>query len=183
MADKGLFVDGEPVPLAECMHPKSVDALHDQIVGIDHVAVAVADLDQAVHWYQATLGFVLAEKRVTEGEHSAMVSAVMRAGGATVVLVQGLSENSQVSQFINRYGAGVHHIAFAVKDIDTAIQLAANAGVPDTPVISVDGVRQVYLSRNEATGVRVELIESGNGVFSDSSIKQLYRALEEKNLY
>lgn len=158
-------------------------SLDDQIVGVDHVAIAVSDIEQAISWYRSALGFVLSEKRTTAGDHSAMVSAVMRAGGATVVLVQGLSANSQVSRFIDQYGAGVHHVAFAVKDLDAALARVAGAGWPDTPVIHVGGVRQVYLRRDEATGVRVELIEAGNGSFSDAGVEQLYRAMEENNLY
>ena len=49
----------------------------------------VSSLDAAIQWYEMTLGFTLVERRVTSGEHSGMLSAVMRAGRAIVVLVQG----------------------------------------------------------------------------------------------
>ena len=90
--------------------------------GIDHVAIAVHDIDQAISWYQSVLGFDLKVHKVTEGQDSSMVSAVMQSGTATIVLVQGLSPDSQVSKFINQFGPGMHHIAFSVSNLDAIVE-------------------------------------------------------------
>lgn len=151
--------------------------------GIDHVAIAVHDIDQAISWYQSVLGFDLKVHKVTEGQDSSMVSAVMQSGTATIVLVQGLSPDSQVSKFINQFGPGMHHIAFSVSNLDTIVEVASREGALDTPVVGEHGSRQVFLRRDEVSGIRVELIESGNGSYSDTNMSLLYRSLEKNDLY
>lgn len=158
--------------------------LADLILGIDHVAIAVEDIDTSIAWYSSALGFSLAERSEMSGDHSGMLSAVMKSGGATVVLVQGTSPESQVSKFMAAFGAGMHHIAFAVTDLDKAIsRVVETGGHADTPIISDDGIRQVFLRRDPATGVRVELVERRGASFSQQNIEHLFRALEEKGLY
>ena len=86
--------------------------------GIDHVAIAVPDLETSIEFYSKVLGFELVERRRTEGTATAMVSAVMKAGPLTFVLIQGTSPQSQVSRFIEHYGPGVQHIAISVENIE-----------------------------------------------------------------
>jgi len=158
--------------------------LADLILGIDHVAIAVEDIDTSIAWYSSALGFTLAERSVVSGDHSGMLYAVMKSGAATVVLVQGTSPESQVSKFLSAYGAGMHHIAFAVSDLEQAIDRVTKAGGnTDTPIVSDDGIRQALLQRDPATGVRVELIERHGVSFSQQNVEHLFRALEEKDLY
>src|SRR5439155_8123740 len=76
-------------------------------LAIDHVAIACRELEPAIAHYRDTLGFELVERRTTEGEYSGMLSAVMKAGPITFVLVQGTSPESNVSQYIEHYGPGV----------------------------------------------------------------------------
>ena len=158
--------------------------LGDLILGIDHVAIAVEDIDASIARYSTALGFALLERSEVSGDHSGMLYAVMKAGSATVVLVQGTSPASQVSKFLAAFGAGMHHIALAVTDLDKAIARTTVAGgIADTPVISDDGIRQAFLQRDPTTGVRIELIERHGVPFSEKNVEQLFRALEEKDLY
>jgi methylmalonyl-CoA epimerase len=151
---------------------------------IDHVAIAVADLEEAIRWYRDGLGFQLVERRTTHGETTSMVSAVMSSGGAIIVLVQGCEESSQVSRFIQNFRAGVQHLAVSVPDLDAALkQLAKVGGTADVDIIEGAGVRQVFLRRDEGSGVRIELIERRGGTFNDASVEMLFRAFESKNLY
>ena len=163
---------------------KLMVGLQDCITGIDHVAVAVVDLAEAIAWYTGKLGFHLVEERETRGEHTAMVSAVVTSGSAVVVLIQGTSPESQVSRFIEHFGPGVQHIAFGVRDMDEAVErLGASGGVIDTPLIVDTGIRQAFLRRDAGSGVRVELIERTGGSFSDNTVRQLFLAFETNDLY
>jgi len=159
-------------------------SLSDLILGVDHVAIAVEDIAASIDWYTSALGFTLAEKSEVSGEHSGMVYAVLTSGTSTVVLVQGTSPASQVTRFIEAKGAGMHHIALAVSNLDEAIsRLCKAGGVTDTPVVSDKGIRQAFLQRDPVSGVRIELIERNGAAFSEQNVQGLFKALEEKNLY
>jgi methylmalonyl-CoA/ethylmalonyl-CoA epimerase len=161
-----------------------IAGLQDCITGIDHVAVAVTDLGEAIDWYTGKLGFHLVEERETRGNHTGMLSAVVTAGSAVVVLIQGTSPESQVSRFIEKFGAGVQHIAFGVRDLDEAVdRLGPHGGGLDTPLIADTGIRQAFLRRDPGSGVRVELIERTGGSFSNETVKQLFLAFEAQDLY
>ncbi len=157
---------------------------HQSITGVDHVAIAVSDLDSAIDWYTANFGFRVIERRLTRGERTAMISAVLQAGNATLVLIQGTTPESQVSRFVHHFGCGVQHLALQVNDLDAAIRrLSENGAIVDTPIISDEGIRQVFLRRDDDSGVRVELIERRGGNFTDQSVGRLFRAFEAKDLY
>ena len=159
-------------------------ALGDCIEGIDHIAVAVPDLEEAIDWYTTKLGFRIIERRMTRGERTEMISAVVVAGGAVVVLIQGSSPESQVSRFIEHFGPGVQHVAFLVRDMDEAMgRLGKAGGTSDTPVLCDTGIRQVFVRREAGSGVRVELIERRGGNFSDTSVERLFRVFEAHDLY
>jgi len=161
-----------------------IRGLQDCITGIDHVAVAVVDLAEAIDWYTQKLGFHLVEERETRGRHTAMLSAVVTAGNAVVVLIQGTTPQSQVSRFIEEFGTGVQHIAFGVRDMDEAVKRVGTCGgAIDTPLIVDTGIRQAFLRRDPGSGVRVELIERTGGSFSSETVKQLFLAFEANDLY
>jgi len=154
------------------------------IVGVDHVAIAVSDLSAAIEWYTDNFAFRVIERRVTRGEHTAMISAVLKAGSATLVLVQGTTPESQVSKFVQHFGCGVQHLALQVNDLDAAIQRLSETGsVIDTPIIGDEGIRQVFLRRHQGSGVRIELIERRGGDFTDQSVERLFRVFEANDLY
>jgi methylmalonyl-CoA/ethylmalonyl-CoA epimerase len=160
------------------------DAFAGQILAVDHVAIAVPNLEEAIAWYCSSLGFSLVERRTTTGESTSMVSALMRAGGAIVVLVQGVEPASQVSKFIAEFGPGVQHVAFAVKDIDAALHgIVSAGGAADTSILVDEGIRQVFLRRDSKTGTRVELIERTGGRFTDESVRQLFVSMERDGIF
>lgn len=164
--------------------PALTKKLADLFLNIDHIAIAVENLDAATRWYSDTLGFTPLERRVTHGEHSAMHSAVMTAGQIRVVLLQGIGDKSQICKFITEFGPGVHHIAYAVENLQEAIRLALESGcITDTEVAPDHELRQIFLQRGPATGIRIELLERNKELFSDQNIEHLYRTLEEKDLY
>jgi methylmalonyl-CoA/ethylmalonyl-CoA epimerase len=154
------------------------------IIRLDHVAIAVPDLEKAIKWYSTNLGFKVLARRLTRGERTGMLSAVIACGGVVVVLIQGTEPASQVSRFIEKFGPGVQHLAFGVRNLGVSIEGVKNGnGALDTPVLSDVGIRQVFLRREEGSGVRIELIQRSGGDFSDESVSRLFRAFEAGDLY
>ena len=167
---------------AKARHGSHLKALGDLVLTVDHIAVAVQDLSAGILWYEG-LGFTLIEQRLTEGEHSAMLSAVMRAGRAIIVLLQGTSPQSQVSRFIEHFGPGVQHVALEVSDLDLALARVREVGGEVEARTLDEGIRQVFLRRDPGSGVRLELIERRGGTFTDTSVRQLFLAFERQDLF
>jgi methylmalonyl-CoA/ethylmalonyl-CoA epimerase len=151
---------------------------------IDHIAIAVPDLEASIAFYTNVLGFELYERRKTEGKATAMISAVLKAGAVTVVLLEGTSAESQVSKFIAHYGPGVQHIAIGVQNLPEMAERLKQAGLEfDTTVINSPGLRQIFTKRDAGSGVMVEFIERLGGDFSDQSVQQLFEQLEKKDSF
>jgi methylmalonyl-CoA/ethylmalonyl-CoA epimerase len=151
---------------------------------VDHVAIAVHDLETSIQFFSSVLGFELKERRRTEGHHTAMVSAVMKAGPLTFVLLQGTTPDSQVSKFVEHYGAGVQHVAIGVENLsEMADDLKASGMEFDTNVITSPGLKQIFTKRDSGSGLMIEFIERLGGDFSDQSVQQLFEQLEKKDSF
>lgn len=151
---------------------------------VDHIAIAVNDLEEGIRFYSEQYGYQLHERRRTEGRTTSMVSAVMKAGPITIVLLQGTSPESQVSKYVEHYGPGVQHIAIEVDDLPAMAEELKEAGVKfDTSVISSPGLRQIFTHRDENSGMMYEFIQRMGGDFSDESVKNLFEQLEAKDNY
>jgi methylmalonyl-CoA/ethylmalonyl-CoA epimerase len=162
----------------------SLVAMHKYATSVDHVAIAVHDLEASIKFYTEVLGFELHERRKTEGKATAMVSAVIKAGPITFVLLQGTSPDSQVSKFVEHFGAGVQHIAIGVQNLPEMAEELKAAGMEfDTTVIQSPGLRQIFSKRDPGSGMMYEFIERLGGDFSDESVQQLFLQLEQKDSY
>jgi methylmalonyl-CoA epimerase len=159
-------------------------ALSKYAVAVDHVAIAVRDLEESIRLYTEVLGLELKERRRTEGKHTAMVSAVLKAGPVTLVLLQGTSPESQVSRFIEHFGPGVQHLAIGVQNLPAMVEELKTAGMEfDTTVIQSPGLRQIFSKRDAGSGMMIEFIERMGGDFTDQSVQQLFDQLERKGAY
>lgn len=155
-----------------------------QVLGIDHVAIAVEDLEASVALFTQHLGFEVVSRRLTQGSRTSMVSAVLKCGATVLVLVQGMEDDCHVTEFVRRRGPGVQHLALAVTDLKTVVKRVGEAGLGTaTHVIEGDGLAQVFLARDRASAVRLELIERRGGDFTDETINQLFLEFESKELY
>jgi methylmalonyl-CoA epimerase len=162
----------------------TLSAIGKHAVGIDHVAIAVHDLEESIRFYTDVLGFDLTERRKTEGKHTAMVSAVLKAGPITVVLLQGTTPESQVSRFVENFGPGVQHLAIAVENLPELAQALKAEGLEfDTTIINSPGLRQIFTHREPGSGMMFELIERMGGDFSDQSVQSLFEQLEKKDAF
>ena len=151
---------------------------------IDHVAIAVKDLEASIRFYTGVLGFELKERRKTEGKTTAMISAVLVAGPVTIVLLEGTTPDSQVSRFVEHFGPGVQHIAIGVEDLPQMAEELKAAGMEfDTTVIQSPGLRQIFSTRDPGSGMMFEFIERLGGDFTDQSVQSLFEQLEKKNAF
>lgn len=152
---------------------------------IDHVAIAVRDLEEAIAWYRDVLGFELVERRETKGKATGMISAVMKAGDVTFVLLQGTSQDSQVSKYVESFGPGVQHLAVAVDDLERVVDKLKESGIEfDTSIIRSTGLTQIFTRREGCSGMMFEIIQrTGPEGFSDQSVQQLFEELEESDSF
>lgn len=159
-------------------------ALSKYAQGIDHLAIAVRDLEGSIIWFTQVLGFSLIERRRTEGAATGMISAVLQAGTLTIVLLEGTHPMSQVSLFVERYGPGVQHVAIRISDIDAVVKdLIAHGLEFDTPIIEGGGLRQAFSRRDPASGLMIELIQRNAEGFADQNVSALFQELERKGSF
>jgi methylmalonyl-CoA/ethylmalonyl-CoA epimerase len=153
--------------------------------GIDHLAIAVRDLDACVAWFESKLGFKIVERRTTNGRKTGMISAVMQLGPLTFVLVQGTDRESQVSRFVEHYGPGVQHVAIRVEGLPNVVRRLEELGVEfATTIIENGSYRQAFTKRDRGTGVMFELIERGEqSGFADQGVRSLFEQLEAQDSF
>lgn len=151
---------------------------------IDHIAIAVRDLEQALFLYQEVYGFELVNRREVKGAFSGMVSAELNAGGFSIVLVQGTDPQSQVTRYVDEFGPGVQHVAIAVDDVARVEKTLRETGVKfATDVIRGSNLIQVFTKREKNCGMMFEFIErvETTAGFEAFNIQKLFEQLEENN--
>jgi methylmalonyl-CoA/ethylmalonyl-CoA epimerase len=127
---------------------------------IDHVGVAVSDLEAGIALYEGTLGMPLTHRERVESQ--GVEAALLDVGEGHVELLQPLDPETAVGRFIERRGEGLHHVAYAVEDIDATLGLLRGAGVELIDERARDGIRgsRVAFLQPEATGsVLTEIVE------------------------
>jgi methylmalonyl-CoA/ethylmalonyl-CoA epimerase len=152
---------------------------------VDHIAVAVKDLDSAVEFYRDVLGFELEARRETKGKSTGMQSAVMRSGDFSIVLIKGTDPDSQVTKYVENYGPGVQHVAFLVEDIEGVRDDLENKGMQfATNIIDGPGLRQMFSNRESDCGMMYEFIErTETDGFLEQNIQSLFNQLEQGNKF
>lgn len=153
---------------------------------IDHIAIAVKDLNEALFLYEDLFGFTLLNKREIKGEFSGMKSAELDAGGFSIVLVQGTEPQSQVSRYIEEYGTGVQHVAIEVEDVAKVQEILKTSGVKfATELIQGSNLIQIFTQRDENSGMMFEFIKrvKANKEFEAGNIQKLFDQLEANEAY
>lgn len=154
---------------------------------IDHLAIAVRDLESSVQFYVDVLGFELKEYRETQGKTTAMLSAVVvDQGGFSIVLMEGVGSDSQITRYVEKYGTGVQHVAFLVDDVEQEVAEREAAGLEfSTPIIRGQSLKQAFSKRDVNSGMMFEFIERkpGKAGFENNNIQNLFESLEKANDY
>ncbi|WP_433387254.1 methylmalonyl-CoA epimerase [Micromonospora sp. KLBMP9576] len=131
---------------------------------IDHVGVAVADLDAAIDFYQRTFGMrcVHTEVNTEQGVREAMLAVGPTAEGGCVQLLAPLTPESTIAKFLDRQGPGVQQVAYTVADLDVACAKLRERGMRllyETPRRGTANSRVNFVHPKDAGGVLVELVE------------------------
>ncbi len=133
---------------------------------IDHVGVAVADLDEAMEFYQRAYGMTVAHEEVNEeqGVREAMVS-VTGSGGPYIQLLAPLTPESTIAKFLDRSGPGIQQLAYGVDDIDAVCATLRERGVRllyAEPKRGTSNSRVNFVHPKDAGGILVELVQSAS---------------------
>lgn len=133
------------------------------LLRIDHVGVAVADLDAAIEFYGRVFGMscVHVEENTDQGVREAMLAVGPTAEGGCVQLLAPLTPSSTIAKFLDRFGPGVQQVAYTVADVDAACAALRERGVRllyDAPRRGTAGSRINFVHPKDA-GVLVELVE------------------------
>jgi methylmalonyl-CoA epimerase len=131
---------------------------------IDHIGIAVEDLDEAVKLYERLLGLLVTHReRVADFE---VDTATFEPEGTSIELVQGTSEGSTVRKFVKTRGPGIHHIAFEVEDIEVALADLKAKGVrliDERPRRGIGNSRVAFIHPGSTQRVLCELIQPDPG--------------------
>ncbi len=131
---------------------------------IDHVGIAVADLDEALDFYRRTFGLVAVHEEINEDQGVREAMLAVGESGSCIQLLAPLSPDSPIGRFLERSGPGIQQIAYGVEDIDEAGRRLRAAGVRllyDEPRRGTAGSRVNFVHPRDCGGVLVELVEAG----------------------
>ena len=138
----------------------------DLFTAIDHVGVAVPDLDDAIDFYQRAYGMRLLHEETNEEQ--GVREAMMGVGesGSCIQLLAPLSPESTIAKFLDRSGPGIQQLAYRVVDLDAVSATLRERGMRllyDTPRRGTSGSRVNFIHPKDARGILVELVEPPTG--------------------
>jgi methylmalonyl-CoA/ethylmalonyl-CoA epimerase len=138
--------------------------LGDLVTAVDHVGIAVADLDAAIDFHERTFGLALAhrEENDDQGVQEAMLRASDEPGATQLQLIAPLRQDSAIAKFLDRSGPGLQQLAFRVTDVEAAEAALRERGLRllyEEPRRGTAGSRINFVHPKDAGGVLVELVE------------------------
>ena len=131
---------------------------------IDHVGVAVEDMDGALALYRDALGMPLAH-RETVAEQG-VDAALLDVGDGHVELLAPLGAETPVGKYLAKRGPGLHHVAYAVEDIDAELERLRGAGlrlIDETPRVGIRNSRVAFVHPASMGGVLTEIVQPAEG--------------------
>ena len=137
---------------------------------IDHVGLAVRDLDQAIAFYARTFDVQVVHEEVNEEQGVREAMLAVGDSGACIQLLAPLRPDSPIGKFLERSGEGIQQVAYGVDDIDAVTADLRGRGVRllyDEPKRGTAGSRVNFVHPKDAMGVLVELVEVAPGTVAD----------------
>jgi methylmalonyl-CoA/ethylmalonyl-CoA epimerase len=140
----------------------SLDVPAHLFTAIDHVGIAVPDLDAAITFYEEVYGMRLAHRETNEEQ--GVQEAMMAVGdsGSHIQLLAPLNENSTIAKFLDRSGPGVQQMAYRVTDVEAVSAILRERGMRllyDAPRRGTSDSRINFIHPKDAGGILVELVE------------------------
>jgi methylmalonyl-CoA/ethylmalonyl-CoA epimerase len=135
-----------------------------RITGIDHVGIAVADLDAAIEMYERAFGMRCVHTEVNEEQGVREAMLEVGDSGSYLQLLEPLSPDTTIGRFLDRSGPGIQQMAYRVDDLDAVSEQLRGAGLRllyDAPRTGTAGSRVNFVHPKSAGGVLVELVEPG----------------------
>ena len=131
---------------------------------IDHVGVAVDDLDAAIALHEETYGMALAHREVVEEQ--GVEAVLLDVGSSHVELLRPLQPDTAVGRFLASRGPGLHHVAYRVADIESALADLRDRGlrlIDETPRVGIRDSRVAFVHPQSAGGVLTEIVQPAEG--------------------
>ena len=132
---------------------------------IDHVGVAVEEMDAALELYRDALGLPLAHREVVEEQ--GVEALLLDVGEGHVELLAPLTAETPVGRYLARHGPGLHHVAYQVRDIDATLAAVRGAGIElidEQPRRGIRGSRVAFMHPRATGGVLTEIVEPAAGL-------------------
>jgi methylmalonyl-CoA/ethylmalonyl-CoA epimerase len=126
---------------------------------IDHVGIAVKNLDEAIKVWE---GLGLKVEEIEEVPDQKVRTAIIHVGESRIELLEPTAEDSPIAKFIAKRGEGIHHIALGVEDIEGHLEKLKEGGyrlIDEKPRIGAGGARIAFVHPKAVTGVLLELCE------------------------
>lgn len=130
------------------------------ISNIEHIAIAVKNLDESINYYENVLG--LKCYRIEEVKEQKVKTAFFKVGDIKLELLESTEKDGPIDKFIEKRGEGLHHIAFAVKNIKQALKEAEMGGIElinKEPVSGAENFQVAFLHPKSTFGVLTEFCE------------------------
>ena len=127
---------------------------------IDHIGVAVEDLDGAIELYRNRLAMPLVHREVVEEQ--GVEAVLLDVGDSHVELLAPLRPDTPVGKFLERRGPGLHHVAYRVQSIEATLEALRGAGmrlIDEQPRIGIRGSRVAFVHPASTGGVLTEIVE------------------------
>ena len=127
---------------------------------IDHVGIAVRDLDAAVEWYGRMFGATVAHRERIESD--GVEEALIKVADSYIQLLTPFTDTSPLAKFMERNGEGLHHVGYRVDDCGVALQAVKDAGgqvIDEKPRPGSRGTTVAFVHPKTAFGTLIELVQ------------------------
>jgi len=127
---------------------------------IDHVAIAVRDLDAAIDWYRDVLGATVEHREVVESD--GVAEALLRVADSYIQLLTPTRDDSPVAKYLEKKGEGLHHVGYRVADCAVALEsIKASGGqvIDERPRPGSRGTIVAFVHPKTSFGTLIELVE------------------------
>lgn len=146
--------------ILECPQTKTTRGIMTSVKRINHIAIVVDEIEDALHFWRDALGLRVA--RVEEVPDQDSVVAFLPIGNMEIELVEPTSDESGTARYLKKHGPGIHHICFEVDDIKASLESLKASGVRlinSEPVIGTSGKMFAFIHPESTYGLLIELYE------------------------